>query len=59
MIRYSDLIRIDQLYFDAGEYARKMNWSNYAFVLLNRFLDIFEVIEDPDNNNNLQDNSEL
>jgi len=29
-----------------------------AFVFLNRYLDIFEVIEDPDNNN-LGDNSEF
>ena len=29
-----------------------------AFVLLNRYLDIFEVIEDPDSNN-LGDNSEF
>jgi intraflagellar transport protein 172 len=46
------------LYLDAGEAARKMNWLNLAFVLLNRYLDIFEVIEDPENNN-LGDNSDF
>lgn len=30
-----------------------------AFLLLNRYLDIFEVIEDPDNNGNLADQGEF
>lgn len=30
-----------------------------AFVLLNRYLDIYEVIEDPDNNNGLGDGTEF
>jgi intraflagellar transport protein 172 len=46
------------VYYEAGEGARKQNQLNMAFVLLNRYLDIFEVIEDPDNNN-LGDNSDF
>lgn len=30
-----------------------------AFVLMNRYLDIYEVIEDPDNNNGLGDGAEF
>ena len=59
LLRYCDLVRLDQLYLDAGEAARKQNWLDVAFVLLNRYLDINEVIDDPDSNNNLGDNSEF
>lgn len=58
LLRYCDLVRLDMLYLDAGEGARKQNWLNLAFVLLNRYLDIFEVIEDPENNN-LGDNTDF
>lgn len=51
-------MRLDTLYYEAGEAARKQNQLSTAFVLLNRYLDIYEVIEDPDNNN-LGDNSDF
>ncbi|CAD8094928.1 unnamed protein product [Paramecium sonneborni] len=59
LLRYCDLVRIDQLYLDAGRVAKKINQFGLAFVLLNRYLDIYEVIEDPDNNNGLGDGAEF
>ena len=48
------------MYLDAGRAAKKSNQLGLAFVLLNRYLDIYEVIEDPnDQNNNLGDNAEF
>lgn len=58
ILRYCDLVRLDKLYYEAGEAAKKQNWLSYASILLNRYLDIYEVIEDPDNNN-LGDNQEF
>jgi intraflagellar transport protein 172 len=50
MLRYCDLIRMDKLYLEAGQICKKQNVSNMAHVLLNRYLDIYEVIEDPEGN---------
>lgn len=58
-LRYCDLVRLDKLYYEAGSNSKKAKMLTPAFVFLNRYLDIYEVIDDPDNNNNLGDNSEL
>jgi len=51
LLRYGDLIRVDKLYYDAGTACRKLGWTNLAHILLNRYLDIYEVIEDPEGGN--------
>jgi len=51
LLRYCDLIRLDKLYYDAGMSCKKKNNLSLAFMLLNRYLDIYEVIDDPENNN--------
>lgn len=58
VLRYCDFVRIDKVYYEAGNAAKKQNQLSFAFMLLNRYLDIYEVIQDPDNNN-LGDNSEF
>jgi len=50
LLRYSDLVRIDKLYYDAGMACKKQNVLNLAHVFLNRYLDLYEVIEDPEGN---------
>lgn len=57
LLRYCDLIRLDKLYYDAGMACKNTN-VGMAFTLLNRYLDIFEVIDDPDSNN-LGDNTDF
>lgn len=51
LLRYCEFIRLDKLFFEAGMSCRKNNIYGLASVLLNRYLDINEIIEDPDNNN--------
>jgi intraflagellar transport protein 172 len=57
LLRYSDLIRLDKLYFDAGIACQKAEQLPMAIKFLNRYLDINDLIEDPDNNN-LDDGSD-
>ena len=53
LLRYCDLLRLDKVFYNAGVACKKANNLTMAFLILNRYLDIFEVIEDPDNNGNL------
>jgi len=57
ILRYCDLVRLDKLYYEAGVACQKQNYQSLAFMFLNRYLDIYEVIEDPDNNT-LGDNAD-
>ena len=59
MLRYCDLVRVDKLFYNAGIACKKADLTTEAFLLLNRYLDIFEVIEDPDNNGALSEQGEF
>lgn len=48
LIRYGDLIRMDKLFYEAGLACKKQNLMSYAFVILNRYLDIYEVVQEPE-----------
>jgi intraflagellar transport protein 172 len=49
LLRFAgQLVPGDRAFFDAGIACRQHNWLSYAFVLLNRFLDLTEAIEDED-----------
>jgi intraflagellar transport protein 172 len=39
--------------------CKKANQLPMAFILLNRYLDIYEVIEDPDNNGGLAEQGDF
>eukprot|EP01060_Flectonema_neradi_P010067 TRINITY_DN17208_c0_g1_i3.p1 TRINITY_DN17208_c0_g1~~TRINITY_DN17208_c0_g1_i3.p1 ORF type:complete len:1741 (+),score=384.31 TRINITY_DN17208_c0_g1_i3:134-5356(+) len=41
--RFAGIVPADKAFFDAGTAARDIGWTNTAFVLLNRFLDITEA----------------
>jgi intraflagellar transport protein 172 len=58
LLRYCANIRLDKLYYEAGVACQKGNQIGMASVFLNRYLDINELIDDPDNNN-LGDNNEF
>jgi intraflagellar transport protein 172 len=51
MLRYSEFIRLDKLFYEAGMSCQKANNSGFASVLLNRYLDISEIIDDPETDN--------
>lgn len=48
LLRYSNEVRIDRAYYDAGMACQEAGWLNMAFIFLNRYLDIADAIEDPD-----------
>jgi len=45
------------VYYEAGINCKKQDWLGFAILLINRYLDIYDVIEDQDANT-LGDNSE-
>lgn len=48
LLRYSEFLRFDRLYLEAGQACQKQGLVPYAFLWYSRYLDIFEAIEDPD-----------
>lgn len=46
LIRYSGIIPIDKTFFLAGTLAREQGHDNLAFVLLNRYIDLTEAIDE-------------
>lgn len=50
LLRYSQLIRADKAFHDAGEANKKVQSYDMAFIFLNRYIDLYDAIEDPDNN---------
>jgi len=59
LVRHCDVIPCDKAFYDAGMAAKDMDWGNTAFVFLNRFLDISEMIEDPDGDSTMLDNTDF
>jgi intraflagellar transport protein 172 len=49
LCRYCAELPCDQAFYQAGLDCRDANMINMAFLFLNRFLDISDAIEDPDN----------
>nr|CAH0106129.1 unnamed protein product [Daphnia galeata] len=46
LFRFADLIPANRAIYEAGKNAKTVGWVNLAFVLLNRFLDIGDMIEE-------------
>lgn len=59
LLRFCEFIRIDKAFYEAGMACKKNNMYGLASVLLNRYLDINEIIEDPDNNNISEENGDI
>lgn len=57
VLSYGDIIKLDLALLDAGLICRELGFKGNAFILLNRYLDIYEVIED--NSNKLEEEGEL
>lgn len=49
-LRYSDLVRVDYLFYEAGQLCKQANRTNLAFIFLNHFLDLVDAIEEQDAN---------
>ena len=50
LLRYTDVIRADKAFYEAGMAARGANRPEMAFVFLNHFLDLLDAIEEHDLN---------
>ncbi|KAL5965213.1 hypothetical protein TSMEX_007033 [Taenia solium] len=59
LLRDSDIIPADKAFFEAGTQCRKLGWDSMAFVFLNRFLDLMEVIEDHEGNSDALDSTDF
>ena len=46
LLRHTDIIPADKGFYEAGIACKNMNWENMAFVFLNRYLDLYEAIEE-------------
>lgn len=50
LLRYCKEIRSDKAFYDAGEANRKFKQYDMAYIFFNRYIDLYDAIEDPDNN---------
>lgn len=57
MLRYSQVLPADKAFYEAGLAAKAVGWDNMAFVLYNRYLDLYEAIEE--GSLDLLDNTDL
>ena len=48
MLRYTKEVRADKAFLDAGEACRREGINNMAFMFFNRYIDLYDAIEDPD-----------
>lgn len=48
LLRYTNEVRVDKAFYDAGIACQEEGWLNMAFIFLNRYLDIADAIQDPD-----------
>lgn len=58
LLRYTKEIRADKAFLDAGEANKREGIFNMAFMFYNRYLDLFDAIEDPDNGG-ISDNTDF
>jgi len=49
LLRYTKEIRADKAYYDAGEANRKAGLNDSAFIFFNRYIDLYDAIDDMDN----------
>ena len=48
LLRYTDIIRVDKAFYEAGKIAKENLKLDFAFVLWNHFLDLIDAIEEGD-----------
>ena len=48
LLRYTNEVRVDKAFFDAGSACKQEGWLNMAFIFLNRYLDLADAIQDPE-----------
>ena len=59
LLRYTKEIRVDKAFLDAGLACRDAKEHNMAFIILNRYLDLADAIDDTDNAMALQQSQDF
>ncbi|CAH8637155.1 unnamed protein product [Heterobilharzia americana] len=59
LLRHSDILPADKVFYEAGVDCREIGWDNMAFVFLNRYLDLVEAIEDPESSSDTLDSTDF
>mmetsp|Transcript_37056 Transcript_37056/g.56830 ORF Transcript_37056/g.56830 Transcript_37056/m.56830 type:complete len:175 (+) Transcript_37056:4434-4958(+) len=49
LLRYTKEIRADKAYLDAGQACRAASLNDSAFIYFNRYIDLYDAIDDPEN----------
>lgn len=47
VLAFCDIIKIDVALLDAGNICREQGYKSNAFIILNRYLDFYDIIDDP------------
>lgn len=58
LLRYTKEIRADKAYYDAGIANRDAGFNDSAYIFFNRYIDLYDAIDDPDNAGGI-DNTEF
>lgn len=48
LLRYTNEVRVDKAFYEAGVACQQEGWLNMGFIFLNRYLDLADAIEDPE-----------
>ena len=59
VLRYVGIVPADRAFFEAGLAWKDAGRPNMAFVLLNRFLDLCDAMDDPDSSAAVLENSDF
>ncbi|VDP85645.1 unnamed protein product [Echinostoma caproni] len=59
LLRHSDILPADKVFYEAGIQCREIGWNSMAFVFLNHYLDLVEAIENPDSSADNLDGSDF
>ncbi|CAL8090514.1 unnamed protein product [Calicophoron daubneyi] len=59
LLRHSDILPADKVFYEAGINCRNIGWDSMAFVFLNRYLDLVEAIEDPEGSADTLDSTDF
>ena len=46
LLRHSDRLPIDRVFYEAGIMCRKVGWNEMSMTFLNRYLDVVDAIEE-------------
>jgi intraflagellar transport protein 172 len=58
LLRYTKDIRADKAFYDAGTACRNAGLNDLAYMFFNRYIDLYDAIDDPDNAGGI-DNTEF